>query len=550
MSTGFAQKIRALEQKVQASPGDGGALALLSQLYCQTGQFVEAAATARSAVNLDPDNAAAQLALIESLVQQNKLNLANQAVDRAMQTANGTPELLAKMAEVRHVSGRLPEADALMERALAASPDNLRMRFQRAHLLLASCRYKDASDAFTALSEGRFFRSEALGGIAHAHERQGDLEKAQHFIDLALQCSHKPSAFVLNTLADIALQTGKTEEAIEILAAATSRADLPGMDLAGIHFALGRLLDKCGRYGDAFRHFVEGNKGLAPDHDWRELGEQCRDLRTKFSREAIASMPVASAIDPRPLFIVGLPRSGTSLVERILASHPDVHGAGELEHIRHIARKIERKTGDKAPGPEELSGLESGLLDQLASTYSSHLDTLSSSAMRVIDKTPGNLMYLGLIHALFPQARVIHCVRNPLDTCLSCFFQRFHRSNSLAYTFSLEGLAYTWRQQERLMAHWKFVLPFPIMDVAYEDLVNDFDSTTETLLEFCGLGWCDDVRTFHQSALDCRTASYAQVRKPIYKSSLNRWRNYEPYIHTLIDTLGTPENEATNDGHT
>ena len=548
MSTGFAQKIRALEQKVQASPGDVGALAMLSQLYCQTGQYVDAATAARSAVNQNPDNAAAQLALIESLTRQNKLNLANQAVDRAMQTATGTPELLAKMAEVRQIAGRLPEADALMERALAKSPDNLRMRFQRAHLLLARCRYGDASDAFTTLSEGRFFRSEAFGGIANACERQRDLEKAQHFIGLALQCSHKPSAFVLNTLADIALQTGKAEEAIGILTAATNRTDLPAMDLAGIHFALGRLLDKCGRYGDAFRHFAEGNKGLAPDHDWRKLGEQCQKLRTMFSREAIASMPVASAIDTRPVFIVGLPRSGTSLVERILASHPDVHGAGELEQIHYIARQIERRTDSTTPGPEALSKLEPGLLDRLASTYSSHLDTLTSTATRIIDKMPGNLMYLGLIHALLPQARVIHCVRNPLDTCLSCFFQRFHRSNPLAYTFSLEGLAYTWREQEQLMAHWKSVLPIPIMDVAYEDLVNDFDSTTNALLEFCGLEWNEDVRSFHESDLDCHTASYAQVRKPIYKSSLNRWRNYEPYIQTLINTLGIPENEAPDDG--
>ena len=146
-------------------------------------------------------------------------------------------------------------------------------------------------------------------------------------------------------------------------------------------------------------------------------------------------------------------------------------------------------------------------------------------------------MYLGLISALFPGARIIHCVRNPLDTCLSCYFQPFNRSNSLAYTFDLEALAYTWQQQEKLMAHWKAVLPIPVMDMMYEEFIDDFDVMARSLLNFCGLGWDDSVLAFHRSDNNCYTASYAQVRKPLYKSSLNRWRNYATYIQPLIDRL-------------
>lgn len=538
MSIESDQKIHALEQKILDFPEEIRFHISLGQHYLGDGRLREAESAGQAAVQIDPANPTAHFLLTESLIQQNKLTLANKAIDRALQSLTETPELLAKASEVRHIAGRLPEAENFLSRALTQSPRNTRLRFQYAHLILEQCRYAEAIDAFSELSEGHFFKDDALAAIGQAWERQGELEKAHQYIDRALGCSRKPSAFVLQTLADVAYQTGELDRAIKALLAAAQRPGRSASDLASLHFSLGRLLDKRSKYGDAFSHYRMANELLAPVYDWRRLGATCQALIEKFSAQTMQSMPAVALSSNKPVFIVGLPRSGTSLVERIFASHPDAHGAGELEHIRFIAGDIERRTGKQNPGPGDLASLGPEQLNQFATRYLDHLDSLNKDAKRIIDKMPGNLMYLGLISALFPRARIIHCVRNPLDTCLSCYFQRFHRSNSLAYTFNLEALAYTWKEQERLMAHWKSVLPIPIMDVAYEDLVNNFDFTAKLLLEFCGLEWDDSVRSFYRSDNDCYTASYEQVRKPIYRSSLNRWRNYEPYIQPLIDRLG------------
>ena len=511
-------------------------LSRAQQLF-QAGRYVEAEMAAQRAIQANPANPAAYFLLTESLAQQSKLTLANKAIDSALETVGETVELLAKASEVRHIAGRLPEAESFLDRALALAPENTRLRFQHAQLVSARCRYMEAIEEFSRLAEGRFFRDEALAGIAQAWERLGEIEKAHHYIDRAIAVNRAPSALVLSTLSNIAYQTGELDGAIDLLLEGTRRKNLKTHEIAGLHFSLGKLLDKQGDYANAFRHYTLGNKLLVPVYDWRIMGSRCKDLAEKFTADAVNTAPTATLNSNNIVFIVGLPRSGTSLVERILAAHPDVHGAGELDNIRYIANDIERLTGSRDPGPDDFLALGIDTLDQLSSRYIDVLNELGKGARRVIDKTPGNLVYLGLISTLFPDARIIHCVRNPLDTCLSCYFQQFHRSNSLAYTFDLDALAYTWQHQERLMSHWKSVLPVPIMDVVYENLVNNFENTTKSLLDFCDLEWNDAVNSYHQSDSNCHTASYEQVRRPIYKSSLNRWRNYEPYIQPLIDSL-------------
>ena len=508
------------------------------------GRFGPAEAAARRALALEPGHTAAHQTLVLALLQQGRLGEANDAIDLALQQAGERPELLALAGDARQMAGRLDEAEPFLCRALTLTPGNTVLRFQHAHLMLAQGRFDDALALFRQLARGHSYRDEALAGVAHCQERLGHIEDAQRNMDEALRHSRNPSAFILRTLADVASQSGQTGPAIERLRGRLGGAGL-GRDQAGaLHMSLGRLLDRSGAYREALEHFHQGNRLLAPDHDWRTLGGRYDALRQRFGPHSLPATPLVKTVSQRPIFIVGLPRSGTSLVERILSAHPEVAAGGELEDIHHINLRLGRRAGVPDPGPVELARLGTDALEQEVQGYLARLERISPDARHVTDKMPGNISYLGLIALLFPGARVIHCVRDPLDTCLSCYFQPFNRSNALAYTFDLEALAWTWTAQEGLMEHWKKVLQLPIMDLRYETLVRDFAQTARSLLDFCGLEWDTRVLSYHRTESHCTTASYEQVRQPVYTRSVGRWKHYAPWIGDLIrafENTGYPD---------
>jgi hypothetical protein len=217
-----------------------------------------------------------------------------------------------------------------------------------------------------------------------------------------------------------------------------------------------------------------------------------------------------------------------------LASHPAVFGAGELEDIRKVSQALSTHYQPVAyPECMNLSGFD--VLAGLTAEYHAHLRSLSPVATRVTDKMPHNFLHLGLIQVLFPGARVIHVSRDPLDTCLSCYFQEFSASHSYAYDLTLLGGYY--RQYERLMEHWRRVLDIPMLDVRYEDLVDDQAGTSRRMIEFCGLEWDDRVLRFHETQRNVATPSFEQVRQPMYKKSVQRWKNYEAHLAQLVAAL-------------
>jgi hypothetical protein len=228
----------------------------------------------------------------------------------------------------------------------------------------------------------------------------------------------------------------------------------------------------------------------------------------------------------KPVFVVGMPRSGTSLTEQIISSHPDARGAGELEFWSDA---VQRHRADIQAGP-----LNDEIRARLADSYLKVLDAKSGEAGRVVDKAPVNSDYLGVIHSVFPNARIIYMQRDPIDACLSCYFQKFVLS--LNFTMDLFDLADYYRQHERLMTHWRRVLPAgTILDVPYEGLVADQQGWTRKILDFLGLEWDERVLDFHATDRPVATASFWQVRQKIYKNSVQRWRNYERYIGPLLD---------------
>jgi hypothetical protein len=230
-----------------------------------------------------------------------------------------------------------------------------------------------------------------------------------------------------------------------------------------------------------------------------------------------------------------MPRSGTSLAEQILASHPDVFGAGELPVVNRMVDQLATVLDTSIPYPECLKYLDNHTLEQLASEYLEEAQLKSNDEQFITDKMPSNFMHLGFISLMFPNARIIHCTRDPLDTCLSCYFQNF--TGEHPYAYSLTSLGKFYRMYEKLMEHWSKVIPNPIFELSYEKVVVNPEQEIRSMVDFCGLEWDDKCLDFHQTKRTVATASHSQVRQKIYTSSVGKWRSYEKHLDELCSAL-------------
>ncbi|MDZ7668602.1 MAG: sulfotransferase [Gammaproteobacteria bacterium] len=311
-------------------------------------------------------------------------------------------------------------------------------------------------------------------------------------------------------------------------------AALPAQASAQLHLALARYFDRHRHYDAAFGHLRSGNaiswkKQTFDSTLFRQAVDSIIDV---FTDELLRSRSTHAAGRPRPIFILGMPRSGTTLVEQILASHSMVAAGGELSTITNLAAGMAH---DGEPYPHGVRSRDSAGLSRLAAQYRKKLESISADAAHVTDKMPFNFMHLGLISVLFPDAAIIHCRRDPLDTCLSCYFTSF--GERLLFASDLEALGHYYLDYRRLMAHWHAVLPQRILDVHYEDLVSDTEQTIRTLLDWCGLDWEQDCLQFYRTDRGIRTPSRWQVRQPIYHRSVGRWRDYEAHLQPLVEIL-------------
>lgn len=303
-----------------------------------------------------------------------------------------------------------------------------------------------------------------------------------------------------------------------------------------LHHAAGKILNDLKRYDEAMDQFVKFNRTSGQDYDIGAYRQIVDHTIEAFSADVMASK--AGDGDPTtvPVFIVGMPRSGTTLTEQICSSHPDVFGAGELPTLRLAASQI--GLAKNAPGEfhSALSGLTSQRLRASAAEYLGYVRRLAPDALRIVDKRPHNFELVGLIALLFPNARIIHCRRDAIDNCVSCFVTKF--ADKHGYNADLTTLGLYYREYDRLMRHWDVVLPGRIHQVSYEAMIADQEAESRRLIEFLGVPWDDACLRFHENDRAVVTASHWQVRQPLYQTSVKRWKNYVTKIQPLIDALG------------
>ena len=491
-------------QASQLNPADAQIWLLLGNICGETGTVKEAKAAYKQALLLDPDLGEGHQYLGNLLGTQGHHSQAAECYRQALRIKPRSIPAHINLGTALVIQGNIDEAVEIFRNALRIDPD---------------CR-------------------KAALGIAHAYERQGDPQRAYAQL-LPFLSQGKAGADMAMIFAAICKPLGHCDEAIALMERLLAQEDssLTNRDRSTLYFRLGRLYDAKNEYDTAFLNFKRGNEIKAQEWSF-DVDAHIRlidALITTFSPDFMSRAPRARSSSQRPVFIVGMPRSGTSLTEQLLASHPSVFGAGELHELTHIVAGIPALLGNRSPYPQCLESLSQAHCEQLSRRYLDKLAALSPKALRVTDKMPDNFLRLGLIALLFPGVRVIHCVRNPLDTCLSAYFQNF--GPGLSYTFDLNTLAIYYDQYRRLMNHFMSVLELNLLEVKYEDLVANQEKVTRELLGFCDLEWDERCLHFHETDRVVTTASYDQVRQPLYSRSVGRWQHYTKHLGPLEHLL-------------
>ena len=472
-------------------------MALASRLRA-AGRADEAAQAYRQLLAIRPDlpDSWFNLALMER--QSGRFEAALAAYDEALRRGVSGPEEAWLNRGVIHADdlGRPDLAQKDLEAALAVAPDWL----------------------------------PALLNLGNLHEDMGRREAAAEAYGRALAVAPGHPVAMARS-AGLARLTGPEDPVIAGLRAAVAQPGLRVGDRAELGFALGRALDQVGAYDDAFAAYAAANaasRATDPEGARYDRAAHERYIDSLIAAFPEPAAPVADA-GTGPIFICGLFRSGSTLVEQILAGHSRVTGGGELGLVPGLARAI-------AGYPQAMATADAGSVARLRDLYLGGLKTARPGADVVTDKRPDNFLHIGLIKAMFPGARIVHTVREPLDVILSNWF--LHLDRSMAHALDLEDLVHWHGQYERLMRHWKALYP-DILDLNYDAMVADPRPTVEALLASCGLDWEEAVLDFHKAAAPVRTASVWQVREPLYQRSSGRWRNYETHLDGVRAALGT-----------
>lgn len=312
---------------------------------------------------------------------------------------------------------------------------------------------------------------------------------------------------------------------------------LSSQEAGMLQTSLGFMHEKAGRYPTAFRHFDEANRLVRPEFSVKNFRDWVDGVIATFTPERLRAYAHVGSASQVPVLVVGMPRSGTTLTEQVMASHGQAAGAGELVRIHMLARALKYAAGREiGEFFATLDTMPAQTIRDIADNYVKLLQFHDPKALRVVDKLPHNFINLGVVALLWPQARIVHCTRNPVDTCWSCFQNPLNDAHP--YSRDLTDLGLYYREYARLMAHWKQLMPHQIYELNYEKFTADFETEARKLIDFIGLPWDEACLNFHEVGSTVQTFSRRQVRNPIYKTSVERWRRYESELQPLVSALG------------
>ena len=546
-------------------PGDGKAYLEAGLAALAAGKPEAAAPYCRHAVEITPTSAEAHEAVAAALLAYGAPQEAELHFRRALALAPNSASALFKLGNLCEQQGRLKEAEENYRSAIKAAPNAIPARNSLGSLLLHQGKPADALTEFEKVLE---IDPKSASGHSNRGAALGDLNRYEEAVaacELALQLNSNLAEAYVNlgatkqTLGDLEEARAAFERAlqlnpdlvqaifsltnIEAGAVDNSAADsierllesdkLPDLARIQLHFALARIHDRNQNFAAAFEAASKANaiESRRPPYDPVAFDRFVAALKQTFTAEFFEKRRAYGSPGEQPIFIVGMPRSGTTLVEQVLASHPQAFGGGELPILAELAGDLRRWGRVTRPFPPGIAELTEPEVLRLAGAYRRHTRALAGPTRIVTDKMPSNVFYLGLAALLFPSAKIVFCRRNPLDVFVSTYFMMFR--HPLPYGGSQQAFAHFYARQEEILAHWRRVLPIPVHEVEYETLVADQETETRRLLEHCGLDWDPRCLEFHLTKRPVRTGSDVQVRRPLSSTSVGRSAPYEEFLGDL-----------------
>jgi tetratricopeptide (TPR) repeat protein len=486
-------------------PTHADALNLLGTIAGERNRFAKAVDFFDRAIRRKPREPVYRNNLGNTLIKAKEYDLAVEQLEEAVRLKPDYVDAWCNLAVAYSASGELDEARQVLQKVRTIDPKNKRMPLLLAQLEARSGMSDRAVDYFRQVFASRPSLA-ALQGILLSQKVTPDMPEIAE--------------------AERILRDG----------------ELSTVQRSSLLHALAKAYDDIGRHEEAFEQAIIGKKLEDSTFDLDRHLDWVKKTRSVFDEQFFREKANFGNQSEIPVFIVGMPRSGTTLVEQIIASHPRAHGAGELPHLKRVAGAV----GARLPGPamdeQALRTLSRNRIAELAEVYLLRLTKSSSNPARVCDKAPLNGFYLGVATLLFPRSKILYCRRNAIDTCVSIFMQKF--ASVHAYSYDLKTLGRYYGSFAELMDHWLQLFPESIREIKYEDTVADVEKQARGIIDFLGLEWNDACLQFQKTERAVMTASKWQVRQPVYTSSVHKWRRYEKHLKPLIEGLGKHASEA------
>jgi tetratricopeptide (TPR) repeat protein len=512
-----------------------GRLAEAARLH-RSGKVEEAERLYRRVLKDNPKNVTALRLLGVIAMQSGHPENAEELLSKAVRLAPDFTGAIIDLGRLHQDQNRLAEAIECFEKAVETDPRSSHAHFLLAAALAPAARTAAAAAAYRRAIELKPEHAGAWLGLGHTLKTLGRQPEA---IEAYRECIRlKPG----NGESWWSLANLKTyplgDEDIQAMEAALETPDLNEQSEVNFLFALAKAWEDREDYDRAWHYYDRGNRRQRMRENYDPVQTEVNNdaIVEVFTEEFLAVNEGIGCDDPAPIFIVGLPRSGSTLIEQILASHSQVEGTAELPYLGRVATSLNRNRADGVNYPQAVRELKGPNFEALGRRYLEHASLHRVEGLpRFIDKMPNNFPNVGFAHLILPRAKIIDARRHPMDSCLSCYRQLFARGQT--FTYDLTEIGEYFLQYQRMMDHWHAVLPGRVLTVQYEELVSDFDSQVRRLIDYCELPWEDACLNFHETDRPVRTASSEQVRQPIYQGAVGFWRRYEQHLDELAEVL-------------